>query len=392
MSDLDRCLEFLRALLRTRGMPGEEGDLARLVVEEMERLGYDEVRADGAGNVIGTVRGRGEAPAVMLNTHLDHVDAGDEAAWEHPPFGGELVDGRVWGRGAVDIKGPLAAQVHGVARLLSDGEPPPGDVHVTAVVQEEVGGLGARHLVEHLAPPLAVVGEPSSNELRRGHRGRVELLLHVRGRSAHASAPSRAVNPLAVVARFILELERLQMRADSELGPSTVSPTLIRTDQRSRNVIPGEAWLTLDWRNVPGEAGPEVRERLQALADRSLVEGATAEVTIPVQVWRSYTGLEAELPADNPAYALPGDHPALAEAASVLEAALGRRPPVGTWTFATDGGHLAGAGVTVIGFGPGEEALAHTVRESIAVAEVEEALAAYAALAREWPARMAAHI
>lgn len=389
MSDLDRCLDFLRAILRTPGMPGEEGEVARLVADEMERLGYPEVRTDEAGNVIGTIRGRGEAPAVMFNTHLDHVDAGDESAWAHPPFGGELADGRVWGRGAVDIKGPLAAQVHGVARLLADGEPPPGDVHVTAVVQEEIGGLGARHLVGHLKPPLVVVGEPSSNELRRGHRGRVELRLHVRGRSAHASAPARGVNPLAVVARFLLALERLEMREDPELGRSTVAPTLLRTDQRSRNVIPGEAWLTLDWRNVPGEEAAEIRERLQPLAEGSRIEGAAVEIEIPVHRRRSYTGLEAEVPDENPPYALPADHPAVETAAAVLETALGRRPPIGTWTFATDGGHFARAGLTAIGFGPGEEALAHTVRESIAVSEVEEALAGNAALAREWPARLA---
>lgn len=384
------CLDFLRALLRVRSLPGEEGEAARLVAGEMERLGYPEVRTDAAGNVIGTIAGRGEAPAVMFNTHLDHVDAGDEAAWERPPFGAEVADGRVWGRGAVDIKGPLAAQVHGVARLLDDPEPPPGDVHVTAVVQEEVGGLGARHLAGHLAPPLAVVGEPSSNELRRGHRGRVELELRVRGRSAHASASERGVNPLGVLARFLIGLEELEMREDTDLGRrSSVSPTFVETDQRSRNVVPGEARLVLDWRSVPGEEAEEVRERLRSLARRSLVEGAEAKVTIPIHRRQSYAGLEMEMRADNPAYALPADHPALAAAAEVLERPLGRRPSVGTWSFATDGGHFARAGITAIGFGPGEEALAHTVRESIAVAELEEALAGYAALAREWPARVA---
>ena len=392
ISDLISCLEFLRALLRTPGMPGEEGEVARLVAAEMERLGYDEVEPDEAGNVVGTIRGRGEAPPVMFNTHLDHVDAGDPAAWEHPPFGGELADGRLWGRGAVDIKGPLAAQVHGAARLLREDAPPPGDVHVTAVVQEEVGGLGARHLVERLSPPLAVVGEPSSNELRRGHRGRVELVLHARGRSAHASAPARSVNPLFTVARFLIGLEGLEMREDSDLGPSSVSPTLLRTDQRSRNVIPGEAWLTLDWRSVPGETAEEIRERLSDLARGSRVEGASAEIEIPASSHTSYTGLTATVPAENPPYALPEDHPALATAGAVLEGALGRRPPVGTWTFATDGGHFARVGILVIGFGPGEEALAHTVRESISVAEIEEALAGNAALAREWPRRMAAHL
>lgn len=387
MSDLDRCTEFLQRLIRTPSMPGEEGEVAALVAEEMERLGYDEVRTDEAGNVIGSIRGGGEAPALMLNTHLDHVDAGPEEAWEHPPFGGEVHGGRVWGRGAADIKGPLAAQVYGVARLAGAEARPPGDVHVTAVVQEEVGGLGARHLLTHLRPPLVVVGEPTRNELRRGHRGRVELRLHVTGRSAHASAPARGVNPLYVVARFLEELERLEMRDHPELGRSTVAPTLLRTDQRSRNVIPGEAWLTLDWRNVPGETAEEIRAGLQGIAERARVEGALVEVQVPEHPRRSYTGLAAEMPAENPPYALPEGDPALATAADVLAGALGRRPRVGTWTFATDGGHFAQAGLTVIGFGPGDEALAHTVRESMPMEDLSGALRGNEALAREWPLR-----
>jgi hypothetical protein len=132
--DVSDVLSFLRDLLSTPSLPGEEGEAARRVVAEMEALGYDEVRTDDAGNVLGVLRGAGRAPSVMLNTHLDHVDAGDPDAWPHPPFGGEIHDGRVWGRGAVDIKGPLAAQVHSVGRL-ADGERPDGDVWVTATVQ-----------------------------------------------------------------------------------------------------------------------------------------------------------------------------------------------------------------------------------------------------------------
>ena len=164
------CVEFLQRLIQTESMSGEEGAIATLVAEEMTRLGYEEVRIDEAGNVIGVIRGRGEAPSVMFNTHLDHVDVGDPTAWPHPPFGGEIADGRVWGRGAVDIKGPLAAQVYGIARL-KDAGPPPGDVYVTGVVQEEVGGLGARYLAERLRTDLVLIGEPQQQPASAGTPG-----------------------------------------------------------------------------------------------------------------------------------------------------------------------------------------------------------------------------
>jgi putative selenium metabolism hydrolase len=378
------CVEFIQRLIRTESMPGEEGSIATLVAGEMEKLGYDEVRIDTAGNVIGLVRGGGEAPSVMFNTHLDHVDVGDPALWPYPPFGAEIADGRVWGRGAVDIKGPLAAQVYGVARLL-EGGPPPGDVYVTGVVQEEVGGLGARYLAQRLRTDLVLIGEPSSNQLRRGHRGRVELIVHVTGRSAHASVPHRGANPLTTVGRFLAGLPDLAQPDDPDLGPATIVPTLIRSDQRSANVIPAEVWLTLDCRTVTGQSAEDVRDLLRPLVESSVVAGVAASTQIPLFPRRSYTGHSRDLPADNPAHSLPADHAAIRSAGDAIEGALGTRPTVDIWHFATDGGHFAEAGMTVVGFGPGEETLAHTIRESIALEELEAAVVANEALARDWP-------
>ena len=393
MGDIDSCVDFLQRLIQTESLPGHEGAIAELVRSEMERLGYAEVHLDEAGNVVGKVPGRGEAPAMMFNTHLDHVDVGEHAAWPYPPFGGEIRDEKVWGRGAVDIKGPLAAQVYGVARLLSNGQAPAGDVYVTGTVQEEVGGLGARYMSTYMDTPLVVIGEPSRGELRRGHRGRTELVVHAKGRSVHASVPNEGINALEPIARFILGLEGLEMRPHPDLGSSTVVPSLIRTDQTSPNVVPGEAWLTCDWRNVPGESGEDARNALQAVADRAIVDldvhGASLQVAITPNLHKSFTGFAMEYPADNPAYVVPATHPSIPAAKEVLDEALGRDVPVSVWQFATDGGHFALVGQTCIGFGPGDDLLAHTVQEHILIADLEEGLAGNEALARGLDSRIA---
>ena len=370
-------------------MPGEEAEIAELVKAEMEGLAYADVGIDEAGNVIGLLRGDGSAPTVMFNTHLDHVDAGDPAAWPHPPFGGEIHEDRVWGRGAVDIKGPLAAQVHGVGRLTAAGERPPGDVYVTAVVQEEVGGLGARYMAGALRPDLVLVGEPSRNEVRRGHRGRIELRLEVKGRMAHASMTEIGINPLTVIGSFLAALPRVLLATHPELGCATIAPTLIRTDQASTNVIPGEAFLTLDCRTVPGQNAHDLREQLLPALEAAVIPGARADILIPEFDRVSWTGLEKSYPADNPAYALSTDHPAVRSAADVLAPVLGATPPVDVWRFATDGGHFAEAGLTVVGFGPGDDRLAHTVDEAIGVEELETGLRGNEALARGWAAAYA---
>jgi len=375
------CVEFLQRLISTPALPGEEAAIAALVREEMRHLGYHHVAVDEVGNVIGRIEGAGDAPPLMFNTHLDHVDVGDPSRWPYPPFGGEIHEGRVWGRGAVDIKGPMAAQIHGVSRLLN-GERPPGDVWVTCVVQEEIGGIGARHLAETLQMPIVVVGEPSRNTVRRGHRGRTELVVHFTGRSVHASRPDKGVNPLTSLGHFLIGLDSIDMPDNPDLGPSSVAATLLRTDQVSANVIPAEVWQTCDWRNIPGQTGEDAKSVLQELAERSLRAGAEVEVSIPVFERLTYTGCSRPIPASNPAYILQHDHPAVTAAQRILADVLAEDRPVGIWKFATDGGHFAAAGMAPVGFGPGDDLLAHTVDEHIEIEQLREAVEVNAALAR----------
>ncbi len=394
-SHLDHCVALLQSLIAIPSLPGEEGELARRVAAEMESLGYHDVHTDEVGNVLGRVPGTGAAEPVMFNTHLDHVDVGDPAHWPHPPFGAEIHDGKIWGRGAVDIKGPMAAQIVGVARLLPQNgstQPPPGDVWVSAVVQEEIGGVGAQYLVREGAqhcPRLFVVGEPSSNTIRRGHRGRVEAVIHLRGRSVHASVPERGLNPLISLGRILARLDEVELGEHAELGRSSVAPTLLRTDQTSSNVVPGEIWQICDWRLVPGEDPEDAVRSLDALVRSAIDPAIDAEVTLPVVNRRTWTGLDIAIPAANPAYLLPPDHPAVRAAEEIAAELLGPTTPAGVWKFATDGGHYAAAGCVPIGFGPGDELLAHTVDEHIAISELEVALDLNERLARELAQRTA---
>lgn len=381
MIDQDKCVTFLQRLIQTPSLPGREAAIADLVLNEMRTLGFDEAFSDRVGNVIGIIRGRGSGPGIMLNSHLDHVDVGDESRWRYPPFGGEIHDRRVWGRGAVDIKGPLAAQVYGAASLITEGTRPPGDVYVTAVVQEEVGGVGAYALASSREPGLVVVGEPSGNRVMRGHRGRTELIFRVLGRSAHASAPDRGLNPLPTVARFILGLQGLDMARDPDLGGSTVAPTLIHTDQISPNVIPSRVELVCDWRNVPGEGAQTVCAILSELARECAAPGVSVEVVVPQTERRTYTGYTMSISSSHPAFIHPPGHPVVVKAVEIASEVTGREESPGVWGFATDGGHFAAAGWTVIGFGPGDETLAHTVTESIEIKEMLEAAEVYRAFA-----------
>ena len=371
---------FACRLVQTSSMPGQEGNLAALVRAEMERLRYDEVWVDEAGNVIGRIAGSG-GPSLMLNGHMDHVDAGDPARWPYPPFGGEIHDGELWGRGAADMKGALAAMVYAGGLIKELGATPPGDLLVSGVVQEEVGGLGARHLAQTLSVARAVVGEASGNHLRRGHRGRIELVAHFEGRSVHASMPERGINPHFSMARFLAGLRALHMATDQEYGASSVAPTRVLSEPESANVTPVALHLALDWRNIPGEGVDQVVSKLEGLLARSLEAGCRARIEVATKELISYTGLRMAYADAFPSFTTAADDPWLLETWSVLAAAWGREVEIGTWRFATDGGHLAEAGVTVIGFGPGDDGLVHTVEERLPLDQLLESVVGYVALA-----------
>ena len=377
-------VEFASRMISTPSMPGHEDKVAAIITKEMEDLAFDEVWVDRAGNVIGKIHGNG-GPSVLLNGHMDHVDAGAHSGWPHPPFAAEVVNGELWGRGAVDMKGPVACMIYAATMFQRLGVTPPGDIYVTVAVMEEIGGLGTRHLATHLSADAAICGEPSNNTLRRGHRGRVELIVEFKGRSAHASIPHLAVNPHFGAAMFLQSLDSLAMAYDNTLGYSTVVPTLYHTDQFSPNVIPETIQLTLDWRNVPAEAPDEIIAKVENLLAECLPrvhqsDSIQGRAFVNRSEFTTYTGMVEIFPSVFPSFILPEDDLLVQKAHRGLVRALQRDVDIGIWRFATDGGHLMSAGIPTLGFGPGDDQLAHTNQERVSLAQMEEALVGYLSL------------
>jgi succinyl-diaminopimelate desuccinylase len=375
-------VDFARRLIATPSLPGDEARIAAVVQSELARLDYDDVWVDRAGNVIGALRGANGGKTTQFNSHLDHVDVGDLALWPLPPLEGIVRDDILFGRGACDVKGALAVQVYAAAVLADLGVRPSGDLYFAGVVLEEVGGFGSHFLAREMPTDFAVLGEATGNQLKRGHRGRAFVKVSFAGISAHASAPDRARNPLFAVGNFLNLLTRVFMARSETFGPSSAAPTLIETDQTSGNVTPGRVSIYLDWRNIPEEAIEEVLAKINRIAQEAALEreGISARVEVVGRPVKTCTGLEAVMPSTR-AFETPLDDPLLSAARRVLESVLSRPIEVGTWTFATDGGHLAYHGITTFGFAPGSERHAHTVWDQVNLSEMTEALAGYAALA-----------
>jgi succinyl-diaminopimelate desuccinylase len=382
-----RAAAFAAELVRIPSLPGEEGGVAQRIVDEMRTLGFDEVWTDRAGNVVGRVAGMGDAPAVMVSSHMDVVDVGDVDGWEHHPHGGVIADGCLHGRGAMDLKGPLALQLYAAARFVE--ERPAGDVIAAFTVYEEKGGWGMMHLMESsgLRPGAVILGEATGLDLCTGHRGHAELAVEIHGLAAHASTPERGRNPNELLPHVLLALLELAARqpCDPVLGRATLAPTVVETWPRSGNVIPDRVRITLDWRVLPGWDEAEALAEIRALLAERVpeVDGIRVEVLPGRATHRAWTGWVDEHSNFTPGYLLADAHPVVQAAAAALADATGRTPRIRQWRFGTDGGHSCGShGVPTIGFAPGDEALAHTSRECLDLEQARIAYEAYPPLIR----------
>jgi putative selenium metabolism hydrolase len=383
--DKDELVEFLQDIVRTPSPSGREDRVATRIAAAMRRAGFREVFTDRIGSVVGRM-GEAKRPLLLYNGHMDTVGVSDPSAWVHDPFAADIVDGVLHGRGACDMKGALTAMIWG-AKLLRDAGVLPrlnGELVLAAVVQEEpCEGLAMQVLIEEegLRPDWVVLGEPSDMQLRRGHRGRVEMEVVAHGRSCHASRPELGENAVYSAARLIFNLEMLseQLGYDAFLGPGSLSVTHVESRAGSRNAVPDYARFIVDRRLTLGETEAKALAEVQGIIAREQVR---AEVRVTEYEGVSYTGYQARQHNYFPAWALEAGHPLLQAAGQVIKQTLGFQPAVGQWGFSTDGVYTMGvAGIPTIGFGPGDEQHVHTADEQIRLEDVFRAAPAYAQLA-----------
>ncbi|MGK7312539.1 MAG: M20/M25/M40 family metallo-hydrolase [Candidatus Longimicrobiales bacterium M2_2A_002] len=385
----DAAIAFAADLIRIPSPPGGEEAVARRVVEELGRLGFDEAWTDEVGNAVGVIRGEGRAAPVQLSSHLDVVDAGAPEGWEHPPYGGVVADGHLHGRGAMDIKGPLALQTYAAARFVD--ERPAGDLVVAHTVFEERGGWGMAHFLAEsgIRPGAVIIGEATGGDLCIGHRGRAEVLVEIRGLAGHASAPDRARNALdgvGPVLSAVAGFARGRLGEENPvLGQSTITATDVVAEPASRNVIPDRATVVLDWRVLPGPGPDEALTSLRSYLDDvlELPSGLEWAVDYATQEQRSWTGRATTRQLFGGGFLLDPEDPVVRAAVDGVAVATGSAPRVRPWAFATDGRHTQGEhGIPTLGYAPGEERHAHTNTERLELGAARVVYEAYPSLIR----------
>jgi acetylornithine deacetylase len=385
-TDPSGIVELLSALVAcpsvNPGVPPKSGDiygetrLAGLLADLLRGWGAD-VRCprdtDGRPSVVARFDGRDARRSVMFEAHADTVPV-DGMTVE--PFTPAVRDGLLYGRGACDNKGPMTAMLLAVKQLLQAG-PPPVTLYFVATADEEMGGSGARLIVdEGLRPDLVVVGEPTDLRVIHAHKGAVRWRVRTRGRSVHSSRPADGVNAIYMMSRVVRVVEEeivpsLARVSHPLLGAPTISVGTIRGGSQV-NVVPDECEIEIDRRTVPGEQIDTItRDFAARLANLSRQD---ANFNHTLEITQDYP------PFDSERDAAPG-RIAAAALADVLGAAEFDTAP-----WASNAGFFAGAGLPTVLLGPGSIRQAHTADESIALAEIEKAIRVYAACVNRFAA------
>ncbi len=370
----------LSKLVKIKSLSLGEKEVAEELKRQMLEAGFDEARIDKLGNVIGRI-GNGKK-ILAFDGHIDTVDVGNPANWDLDPFSGEISQGFVHGRGTVDQKGGPAAFVTAGKILKELAFEKDLTLYFTGtVIEEDCDGLCWKYLVEeeHIRPDFVVITEPTNLNIYRGHRGRMEIEVSFRGISAHGSAPERGKNAIYMASRACLEIEKLNQRfaSDPFLGKGSAAVSEFVSGSPSLCAVSDYAKIHIDRRLTWGET------KESAVAEIwEIVKDMDAEVVVLQYEETAYTGLNYGMEKYYPTWKIAEDHPLVLNAVKAYTGLFDKEPLVDKWTFSTNGVTINGCyKIPCIGFGPGNEVLAHAPNEKVPVSDLVTASAFYAALA-----------
>lgn len=373
----DNIVEFLKGFIAIESVTYKEGDAVKFLANKMKEFGYDEVRIDPVGNVIGRI-GSGKT-VILYDAHIDTVEPGDPKDWGFNPLEAHVKDGLIHGRGAVDDKGALAGIAYAGKAIKELGLESDFTLWVSGSVSEEdVEGACVQAMMEEnkdIKPDFILVAESSDMNLIRGHKGRALLKISVPGKAAHASAAWRGENALIKALPVIEAVDKHNdFKEDPFLGKGTIEVTKVDCKTPSLNTIPGEVTVFCDRRISCGETIEDLLKEVEPYVAK--VAGAKAE--IDTEKVTTYTGYNITCVDYFPSWVMPEDHKIVVAGKEAYEALFEKEPVVTRWDFSTNATHLCGRmGIPSLGFGPGDTSLCHSTEDKVPIKELVDAIKFY---------------
>ena len=383
-----RLIEFCQQAVQIPSPSGQEREVAQLMKRKMEEYGFDEVLIDRYGSVLGRMRGNRPGKTILLDGHIDHVDVIDAGEWSHDPFGGEIDQGRIYGRGTSDMKGSVTAMISAVAHFAEDtGRDFAGEICVSCTVHEECfEGVSSREITRLAKPDFVIVGEATSTTVKIGQRGRAEVVVETEGVSCHSSNPDKGVNAVYHMMAVIEEIRRIVPNEHPILGKGILELTdIISSPYPGASVVPALCRATFDRRTLVGEDEAVILGQVEeAIArTREKIPGLKARTYLAEGKEVCWTGETIAAKRYFPAWLIDEDNEYVQKALAGLREA-GIEAPISHFAFCTNGSHFCGeAGIPTIGYGPSLESLAHVRDEYIEIDQLTKACRGFASILRE---------
>jgi putative selenium metabolism hydrolase len=380
----DEVIELCRRLIQIKSYSGGEGELAGALAAYFAAHGF-EVLTDAYGNVIGHLKGKRPGKRLLFDGHIDTVPVGDASAWTYDPFGGVLAHDRIYGRGASDMKGAVAAMICGSVNFAQARHGDfAGDIFISCVVHEECfEGVAAQSVAELVGPDVVVIGEASELHVKIGQRGRAEIVLEVFGKPAHSANPEKGVNAVYKACGVIERIRRLVPPEHPVLGRGILELTDIKSaPYPGASVVPAYCRATYDRRLLVGETPESVLAPLKALLSDMTAEDDTLKAAVGYAVGEEtcYTGNTIRGERFFPGWLFEAGAPFITGVVNELRA-MHFDPAITQYNFCTNGSYYAGrAGIPTLGLGPSAENLAHTVDEYIEIQQLTGAAECYFAV------------
>ena len=377
-----KLIDLAQNMIKARSYSGEEDKVVAVMTEFFKNNGYTDVRVDRYGNCLGYIKGQRPGPRIVFDGHMDTVPVTDPAKWTHDPFGAEIDDGKMYGRGTSDMKGALASMMTAAAFFAEDtGYDFAGEIFVAGVVHEECfEGVAAREISAQVKPDYVVIGEASQLNLKIGQRGRAEIVVETFGVPAHSANPEKGVNAVYKMYQVIEGLRALKPTHHPDLGDGILVLTDIKSSPYpGASVVPDYCRATFDRRLLTGETPESVLAPLTGLAEKLMAEDHELKVKISYasETQKCYTGAEITGQRFFPGWLYQEDEPFVQAVYAEMKKG-GFNPEITQYNFCTNGSHYAGeAGIRTIGLGPSRENLAHTIDEYVEIDQLTGAAEAY---------------
>lgn len=379
-------IHYARRFVQIPSLSGEEKELAFFIRDILNEFGLDKVHIDELGDVIGFVNGRSLHPLVVLEGHMDHVSPGNLELWKCQPYSAEVINGNIFGRGAVDMKASIAAMTFAAKEVSSKEHE--GTLVLCFVVHEEtVEGTAIRHIIKREirgVPDLVVLGEATNLDLGIGHRGRAVINVELSGRTAHASMPELGLNALHAASKLIRYIEE-ELNPDlplhQKLGKATIATISLDASPKAGPQIPDLSRILFDRRMIPGETENEilrpVKQKVNELVEEGTILNGTARIL--EENLKCWTGRKLKTKDFFPSWHI--KETGIIQKAFRALRKRGFHANTHVWKFSTDGVYTYGLrGIPTVGIGPGDEALAHQPNEYVCIRDVKKAVRAYIAI------------